>query len=396
MTKKKKFQILIALLIIMMVGVIALIAWIANEKRAVTIYDFARTIQYDDKSNYALTQNDLAETEILAADVKEEYITDPQEAIGKYITGTAYKGQHIVKNQIQTDPTYTEIGGISELAQYRKFYLPVNYDSAFAGDIKAGQSVDLIWYETGTGLSTERTNGVPGSDNGISYNQARIIMYNIPVYQVYTADGSVYSKKTTDPETLNKFKGTNAASLEGESGDEPSGTPAYVALSVTVDQYEELYVRKQTGTLAMVCRFDESADADTDGYIVMKDGLANVFTGKGNLEYEHGIDETEDTNSELQVSKPNPYTFMRRLSLFNMTDEQSTRYRALYTRFVEFAQLAGGTEWETNSPELLTATDLANAAQEKGEDAMTQYLAWQTDVENFAEEITGSKQVMPW
>lgn len=397
MTRKRKFQILIALLILMVLGIGALVLWIANAKRAVTIYDFARTIQYDEKSNYALTTNDLEEVQILAADVKEDYITDPQEAIGKYITGTAYKGQHILKGQIQSEPTYTEVAGISELAEYRKFYLPVSLDGAFAGDIKAGQLVDILWAESGTGLSTERTNDVPGAANGINYNQAKIIMSSIPIYQVYTSDGSVYKKKTTDPETLNKFKGNDAASLQGEQSEETTGSPAYVALSVTVDQYEELYVRRQMGTVSLVCRFDESADATTDGYVIMKDGLANVYTGKGNLEYEHGIvDEENADTTELQVTKPNPYTFLRRLSLIEMTEEQRNRYKALYTRFVEFAQMSGGTEWELNNPELITATDLANAAQAKSEDAMTQYLAWQQDVEAFAEEVTGSKQIMPW
>lgn len=397
MTRKRKFQILIALLIIMVMGIGALVLWIANAKRSITIYDFSRTIQFDEKSNYALTMNDLEEAQVLAADVKEDYITDPQEAIGKYITGTAYKGQHILKGQIQSDPTYTEVAGISELAEYRKFYLPVNLENAFAGDIKAGQLVDILWAESGTGLSTERTNEVPGAENGINYNQARIIMSSIPIYQVYTSDGSVYTKKTTDPETLNKFKGNDAASLQGEESEEATGSPAYVALSVTVDQYEELYVRRQMGTVSLVCRFDESTDATTPGYVILKDGMANVYTGKGNLEYEHGIVDGENvSDTEVQVTKPNPYTFLRRLSMTQMTDDQKSRYTAIYTRFAEFAQMANGTEWELNGPELITATDLANAAQDKGEDAMNQYLAWQKDVEAFTEEITGSKQIMPW
>ena len=400
MTKKRKFQILIGLLAIMVGGILALTLWIANAKKSVTIYDFARTIQYDEKSNYALTLNDVVEAQILAADVKEEYITDPQEIIGKYITGTAYKGQHIMKHQLQSDPTYVEVSGISELADYRKFYLPIGYANAFAGDIEAGDTVDLLWAENGGGLSTDRTDGVTGSENGINYNQARIVMSNIPIYQIYTADGSVYNKKTTDPETLNKFKGQDAATLQGEDGEQPTGAPAYVALTVTVEQYEELYVRNQTGTLSMVSRFKESQDVESDGYLVIKDGLANVYTGKGNLEFEHGVDaqnqDKKDVEPVVTAARPDVYTFLRRLAVMDKTPEQEETYKTLYAQFVEYAQAVAGTEWEINSPEQISMVQLEAAVSAMGQEKMLDYQAWKTNVQELTTSVYGAPQIMPW
>lgn len=400
MTKKRKFQILIGLLAIMVGGILALTLWIANAKKSVTIYDFARTIQYDEKSNYALTLNDVVEAQILAADVKEEYITDPQEIIGKYITGTAYKGQHIMKHQLQSDPTYVEVSGISELADYRKFYLPIGYANAFAGDIEAGDTVDLLWAENGGGLSTDRTDGVTGSENGINYNQARIVMSNIPIYQIYTADGSVYNKKTTDPETLNKFKGQDAATLQGEDGEQPTGAPAYVALTVTVEQYEELYVRNQTGTLSLVSRFKESQDVESNGYLVIKDGLANVYTGKGNLEFEHGVDaqnqDKKDVDPVVTAARPDVYTFLRRLAVMDKTPEQEETYKTLYAQFVEYAQAVAGTEWEINNPEQISMVQLEAAVSAMGQEKMLDYQAWKTNVQELTTSVYGAPQIMPW
>lgn len=400
MTKKRKFHILIGLLAIMVGGILALTLWIANAKKSVTIYDFARTIQYDEKSNYALTLNDVVEAQILAADVKEEYITDPQEIIGKYITGTAYKGQHIMKHQLQSDPTYVEVSGISELADYRKFYLPIGYANAFAGDIEAGDTVDLLWAENGGGLSTDRTDGVTGSENGINYNQARIVMSNIPIYQIYTADGSVYNKKTTDPETLNKFKGQDAATLQGEDGEQPTGAPAYVALTVTVEQYEELYVRNQTGTLSLVSRFKESQDVESNGYLVIKDGLANVYTGKGNLEFEHGVDaqnqDKKDVEPVVTAARPDIYTFLRRLAVMDKTPEQEETYKTLYAQFVEYAQAVAGTEWEINNPEQISMVQLEAAVSAMGQEKMLDYQAWKTNVQELTTSVYGAPQIMPW
>ena len=400
MTKKRKFQILIGLLVIMVGGILALTLWIANAKKSVTIYDFARTIQYDEKSNYALTLNDVVEAQILAADVKEEYITDPQEIIGKYITGTAYKGQHIMKHQLQSDPTYVEVSGISELADYRKFYLQIGYANAFAGDIEAGDKVDLLCAENGGGLSTDRTDGVTGSENGINYNQARIVMSDIPIYQIYTADGSVYNKKTTDPETLNKFKGQDAATLQGEDGEQPTGAPAYVALTVTVEQYEELYVRNQTGTLSLVSRFKESQDVESDGYLVIKDGLANVYTGKGNLEFEHGVDaqnqDKKDVEPVVTAARPDVYTFLRRLAVMDKTPEQEETYKTLYAQFVEYAQAVAGTEWEINNPEQISMVQLEAAVSAMGQEKMLDYQAWKTNVQELTTSVYGAPQIMPW
>ena len=400
MNRKRKFQVLALLLLALLVGIIALAAWIGSAKKSVTIYDFSRTIQYDEKSNYALTGADLVPTEILAADVKEEYIIDPQEVIGKYITGTAYKGQHVVKNQVQTDPTYVEVTGLSELAEYRKIYIPISYKSGFAGDIKSGQIVDLMFTETGTGLTTDRTSGLLGSENGLNYAHTQIFMQNIPVYQVYTADGSVYTRKTTDPETLNKFQGTNASALKGEDGQEVNtAEPAYVALTVTVPQYEEISARMMYGTVSLVSRFENSMDQESNGYLLIKDGYANIFAGEGNLEFDHNVGEILeeiDASSTPMNTHPSIYTFLRRLAMFSMTEDQSERYKSIDKRYTDFMTKAVGSNWQYSDPDSVTDEDILNSIEHDDEELLNRFITWKLEVEALAKELMGSNVVLPW
>lgn len=399
MNKKRKIQILVLLLAALAVGIIALAAWIGSAKKSVTVYDFSRTIQYDEKSNYALTSADLEPTEILAADVKEEYVTNPQEVIGKYITGTAYKGQHIIKHQVQTDPTYVEVTGLSELAEYRKIYIPVSYKSGFAGDIKSGQFVDLMFTESGTGLTTDRTSGLLGSENGLNYAHAKIFMQNIPVYQVYTADGSVYNKKTTDPETLNKFKGNNAATLKGEEQSEQNtGEPAYVALTVTVPQYEEISVRMMYGTISLVSRFENSADQTSDGYLIIKDGYANIYAGDGNLEFDHNVASYLDSGNKNDVTntRPSIYSFLRRMAMVSMTDAQYERYKSIDKRYSEFMTRVNGSNWQNLDPDSVTDQAILNSIEQTDEELLNTFIVWKMDVEELAKELMTDKVVLPW
>lgn len=404
MNRRKRYKSLVTMFILLAVGVSALIIWVKTAKKSIVIYDFSRTIEYDDKSNYALTQTDLVATEILAADAKPEYVIDPSTVIGKYITGTCYKGQHVMSQQVQKDPTYVEVTGLSELAEYRKIYLPISYQSGFAGDIRSGQSVDLMFTETGTGFSSDRTNGLLGSENGINYAHTKIFMQNVPVYQVYTEDGDVYVRKTTDPETLNQLQGRNAATLSDEpaSNKEKKPGPAYVALTVTVPQYEEISARQMYGTISLVSRFENSTDQDSNGYLMVKDGYADIFAGEGNLEYDHNVSEFMDNNQEPETTegqepaRASIYRFLRRMAMFSMTEEQSERYKSIDRRYSEFMVKTVGEGWENQNPELYTDEHI-QAAIPNDDTAMQQnFLQWKIDVETLAKELMGSNVVLPW
>ena len=394
MNKKKKMRVLIAELVLFIVAVIAIIFWISNEKKEIMIYDFARTIEYSEKENYALTEQDIVESYIMQADMSEDYITNKEEILGMYIRGTAFKGQHILKNQLSKDPTAIDEGGISELAGYRIITLPVNYETSFAGDIEAGDRVDLLFQENGSGLPVGEASQLAGAESGLNYQSSRIFMQNIPVYQVLQSNGAVYTRRETDPVTLNRFDGELSSGTEENT---EYGAPAYVKLTVTPAQYEEIMTRRNSGTVSLVQRFDESQDVDTEGYLVIKGTGANTYAGEGSFEYDPELvnDEEENAEAEINVVRPALYTFLRDLTKTEMTDAQRETWNTLWTRYSDLMKYTQGDNWEINNPELISIDDLTTAI---GDNVDYQRLldAFKTDLETFAKELRGDMVLLPW
>lgn len=395
MNKKKKMKVLIAELVLFVFAIIAIVIWISNEKKEILIYDYARTIEYDETENYALTEADIAEAYIMQADMQEEYITAKDQILGMYITRDTSKGSHIMKSQLSKEPTAIKDNGVSELADYRKIYLPINYANAFAGDIAAGDRVDLMFQESGSGMPVEEIAGLAGSDTGISYSSSRIFMQNIPVFQVYGADGSVYTRRETDPVTLNKYNGE--LSTDGTTT-QTYGAPAYVALTVTAPQYEEISTRLMSGTVTLVCRFDESQDVETNGYLVIKGTGANTYAGEGNFEYDPQLveeGETTDRTAEINVTRPALYTFIRDLSKVDMTDKQRQTWNNLWTRYSDLMKYTNGDNWESNSPEMVSIDDMTISIGENV-DYLRLLDTFKTDLETFAKELRGETVLLPW
>lgn len=395
MNKKKKLRVLIVQLVLMFAAILALVIWIANEKKEVTIYDYARSIEYNEKANYAITAADIKEATILAADVKDTYIQNKDEVIGRYITTSVYKDEHISKKELSKDPTYNDKNAVSELADFRKIYLDINFKSAFAGDIEAGDTVDLMFTDNGSGMPTERVSSLAGTQNGVNYVQSRIFMQNIPVYQVYK-NGSVYKKVETDPATLGKFQGEN--SMSGDpNAQQSAGAPDQVALTVTAKQYEEISSRMQMGTVSLVSRFDESQDVDTNGYVVVKGNAANIYAGEGNLEYDTGItSEVSETASAVETKLPALYSFIKDLGKISMTDDQKQRYYSVYTRYSELMEASQGTEWEINNPDSITMEMLQNSIDTSNEDAVNAFMIFKSDLDKLAKELRGNNVLLPW
>lgn len=396
MNKKKKMRILIAELVLFIVAIIAIVFWLSNEKKEIMIYDFARTIEYSDKENYALTEADIVESYIMQADMQEDYITNKEEILGMYIKGTAFKGQHILKNQLSKDPTAIDESGISELAGYRIITLPVNYATAFGGDIEAGDRVDLLFQESGSGLPVGDAATLAGAETGLSYESSRIIMQDIPVYQVLQSDGAVYTRRETDPVTLNKFHGELNGS--GTEEEQTYGAPAYVKLTVTPMQYEEIMTRMNSGIISLVQRFEESQDVATNGYLVIKGTGANTFAGEGSFEYDPQLVKDEDAaeeTAEINVTRPALYTFLRDLTKTEMTDTQRETWNTLWTRYTDLMVYTQGQNWELDSPELISIDDLTVAI---GDNVDYQRLldAFKTDLETFAKELRGEMVLLPW
>ena len=401
MKRRQKMLRLAIEIIALVFGLIFIVLWVANEKKEVTIYDFSRSIRYNDKANYALTEQDMVPTSILAADVQDYYITNPSEAIGKYITSDCIKNSHIQTNMLSSDPTFVSQGAVSELADYRKYYIKVGIGDVFAGDIAAGDLVDIMFTDSSGGYATDRTEEIAGTGRSINYSNSHIIMQSVPVYQVYLANGQVYKKAVTDPLTLNRYSETG--NIYGETEDtSASGSPAFVALSVTAKQYEELATRSRMGTISLVARFSESKDTETNGYLVFKTEYANIYAGEGNLDYEVNITENENAENigsqsiEANKAIPSLYSFIRNLMKVSMTQEQRERYNAIYARYSDLMTQYFGTEWELNDPDSITFEMLSQQVGMEDEQKASMLLAFRTDLETLAKELRGENVLLPW
>ena len=401
MNAKKRLRIAIILAVALLITVFGILIYVANQKKAVTIYDFCRNIPYNEKANYMIAETDLEPVEILAGDVKDDYVTDIADAVGKYLASDALKGQHVMKGQLSVEPTHLEKGGISELAEYRKFYLPIDYKTGFAGDITAGQTVDILFTEVHSraGYPTDRTEDIPNS-NPLIYGQSKIIMQNIPIYQVYTANGSVYKRRETDPDMV----------YEAETAEkEKAVAPAYVALTVTGEQYEDLYVRNLVGSLSLVSRFDGSDDIETDGHLYLKTGDACVYIGTGNLEYDPQIDmeagELEwgehdplDIDTEDVQNKDNPlsiYKVITDMQKVSLNEAQRAQFRSVNQRLEAYMTELLGVDWKLNAPESITDEDILTLYKNEPEKLIA-YGEWKQDTESLAKEIFGVDTEMPW
>lgn len=400
MSNKKKVTLFIAQLVILVVVLVLVVAYIASEKKEVMVYKFVRTIEYSDTANYAVKAEDIEATPVLAADMKDNYIMNEQEIIGKYITGTAYKEQFVVTNQLSSEPTYVNKKGLSDLAGYRKITLSINYATALAGDIAAGDRVDLMFTKEKTGIPSEKTEGYTEDPfETVDILSGKIFMQNIPVYQVYTNNGAKYTKKriATSPLTADTFNGELSSGEDEAQEQDDGGNPAFITLTVTPEQYEEIVIRQMSGTVSIVGRFEESQDIDTNGYVMVSNKTDGIYIGQGTMEYDAGIldaseDVTKDNDDEFKLMTMNE--FIRSLSMTDMNEAQKASYNSLYTEYTNVMSETYGDDWEVNGHKNVTAQQISQDIGDN-EELRNRFDGLKTNLETLAGEIKVNA-LIPW
>jgi len=406
---KKNAKLLVAFLVLIIIAVLIGIVWVKSQIKEATIYEWSRSISYDDSENYIVQQSDIVQATVMAADVKAENITNADAIVGKYLTRDVSAGSPVLSTQLQSDPTHTDnINAVSSLAEYRKILLQVNgFKDTFAGDIQSGDTVDLMFTFTNSGVTDETTEHLENSKGGINYANCKIFMTDVPVFQVYDSTGAVYCKQVTDPMTLNKYGSTGGLSGE-QTEDTQVAAPAYVALTVTVDQYEEISARMLVGKVSLVSRFNGSTDQDTDGYILIKDSGATLYAGNGYLERDpalfpedQGVVEPGQTVNEngdvVPMQKtPSLYNFIKDLAKISMTESEKDKYNSVYTRFAEYMLALKGTDWEAADPDEVTMEQFEESIDADDMAAVNAYFSFKLDLESLAKELKGSDVLLPW
>ena len=397
---KKNAKLMIVFVALIIAAVILGFVWVNSQIKETTIYEWSRSIAFDETQNYKVQPGDIVEAKIMQADVKEDNITSAESIVGKYLKRDATAGTPVMASQLSADPLVVKEAEANEdLAGMRKFYLDVNgYRETFAGDIASGDVVDLMFMFNNSGLTDNETERLDNATNGIEYANAKIFMQNISVYQVYDSNGNVYTKKVTDPMTLNKYKETGALNGQQQEEKEP-GAPAYVALAVTTEQYEELAARQKLGKISLVSRYSASQDTDTEGYILIKTSGAKLYAGNGMLESDPELILAESDASEVKepVSKtPALYTFVKDLAKIQMNEDQRAKYNSVYTRLAEYMTALNGTEWEVNDPQEVTIQNIQESIDTEDMSAVNAFFAFKNDLTSLARELKGSDVILPW
>ena len=254
-------------------------------KIALTIFQFGAVIAFagvfyvttqntmQPVSVYQLTQDIPMNSKIGPTDFKRVEI--PKDAVtGDMLSDDEYtdimeKGLHastrLYANQYATEQMFVEQDEvdpfeIADLTKMRKVTIPATYVDAVGGNLKYGDSIDLVYTDLGE------------TSDGLEYTYSNIFMQDVLVYSVTTDDGFRYQDRT------DRTKGNVATTEEGEAvSNEDTGDLAQITLAVTPGQAEEIATRIAKGSIKVVGRFKESVNQEPAGFIIGE--YEKVFTG---------------------------------------------------------------------------------------------------------------------
>lgn len=229
-----------------------------NQIKPTTAYEFSRDIPVNTK----IEATDLKEVKVPKSAITDKMVLNPDEILGKYNNTKVYEGEYVIKNNL-VDKKDIDPFESMDLTKYRLITIPANYESALGGNIKRGDSIDLIY-----------VGQVSKGNKEFSYSKT--IMKNVLVYSTNTDDGYKYVNKAEN------VKGETYDSSQDDTTSEQTGDLGSITLAVTLQQAEEISSRMKTGSIQIVGRFDESQDYNTSGYV--NGDYAKVFSGKGNAE----------------------------------------------------------------------------------------------------------------
>lgn len=184
-----------------------------------------------------------------------------------FVSRDVKSGEYVYKSDISAEGDVDEFLSM-DLSKLRKFSFPINYSTAFGGNISRGDLVDLVF----TGDGTAQVEGM--SDSNFQYS--KVFMQGVKVYNVTTSDGYPFKDHSDFV-----FKENSIEDQEGMAtlNNEPI---AVVTLAVTLDQAEELTARMKAGHVRLIGGLGSEESYETLGYVI--GDYEKVFTGNVNAE----------------------------------------------------------------------------------------------------------------
>lgn len=262
MRNKKKLIVLFLQLVLIAAFVFTYKQYVDFSLEPTKVYGYARNLEEGVK----ITERDLVAISLSQMTLNSNMIeiTNKNEVIGKYTTMPVLKHSIVYKGQLG-DITSVDKFASLDLSNSRVISLPIDYTNGVAGDFKRGDRLDLM-YSNGSAVANS-------GDSSTSFAYAKIFLQNVPVYQVNTGSGHMF--------TAHADKDMYAPVAQGETA------PTYeeitsISLIVTPEQAEQIEARQLTGNIRFVKRFEESETHETLGFVIGQYG--KLFAGNANAE----------------------------------------------------------------------------------------------------------------
>ncbi|MDF2879503.1 MAG: hypothetical protein K0R54_60 [Clostridiaceae bacterium] len=268
--KKKKILILFLQFCLIIGFGLSFYTYVQNEIEPTEVYIYNKDFT-DNIGDKKITEADITLITIPDTAKSDIFATKKEDIIGKYLNTKVYKGQYVYTQQLvikeDVDPFEN-----SDLSKLRKVSLPITYLDGFAGDVKYGDKVDLLF--TGEGIKKTES-----GDETFKYS--KVFLQNLLVYNVATEEGYKFENHSD----ITKYEADQ--SLESESSEEisTSGSDeqlAVITLAVTLDQAEEIATRMKSGQIKVIGTFDDSTTYETLGFVL--GDYEKVFSGNANAE----------------------------------------------------------------------------------------------------------------
>lgn len=258
MNKRRYLTMAIQLLVVILF-VLGFFNYVNTEVEPTNVWTF----KHDIKVNSEITQEDLTQVKIPNSAKTENFVEDSQDIVGKYAVTDISANEYVTKDYLVTKDNVDPFKDM-DVRDLRKISLPIDYETGFAGNLKKGDQVDLIF--TGKGAKDDQ-----------AFDYSKTFIQGVYVWSVNTDDGYVFK----DHSNLGEVQ-SNGDDGENISTQESSSDIATITLAVTLDQAEEIMARKANGTIRVVGRFGESKNYQSLGYVL--GDYNKVFTGNANAE----------------------------------------------------------------------------------------------------------------
>ena len=289
--KKKRMIILILQIVIVLLSVFMIMRYTNRKISPTEVYIYTRNI---DDPSLPLGKEDVKKVVVPAEAISKDFVRSEDEIIGKHVDAKVFAGQYVYRSQL-VERENVDVFATMDMSKYRKISLPISYVDAFAGNIKKGDTVDLVYTGSGTGagnFNDDEEEFSIGGNSGFTYS--KVFMQDVLVYSVNSADGYKYIDHSQ------RLPGYDESKEEVSAEATSSGDLAIITFAVTLEQAEQIEARMRTGQISFLGRFDDSKSYNTLGYVL--GNYQKVFSGQGFAETDNLMIE-EDSFDEIDLNE---------------------------------------------------------------------------------------------